>query len=177
MIDAPTIQGLYRYNTWANSRVFDAVSGLGEGEFTRDLGSSYPSVRDTLLHLVSAEWIWLERWKGVSPMAMLHAADFPNFEAVRARWSAIEGAQRSFVDAVTEAQLPAVVRYVNLKGEAWQYPLWRQMAHVVNHSTYHRGQLTTMLRQLGARTVSTDLLMFDDDQASSRAEARRGEPG
>jgi len=51
------------------------------------------------------------------------------------------------------------------------------MAHVVNHSTYHRGQLTTMLRQLGARTVSTDLLMFDDDQASSRAEARRGEPG
>ena len=77
MIDAPTIQGLYRYNTWANIRVFDAVSGLGEGEFTRDLGSSYPSVRDTLLHLVSAEWIWLERWKGISPNAMLHAADFP----------------------------------------------------------------------------------------------------
>ena len=164
MIDPPTIQGLYRYNAWANSRVLDAVSGLDQEAFTRDLGSSYPSVRDTLLHLVSAEWIWLERWKGVSPKAMLHASDFPNFDAVSARWSAVEREQRSFVDAVTEEQLPAVVRYVNLKGEASQYPLWRQMAHVVNHSTYHRGQLTTMLRQLGARPVSTDLLMFDDDQ-------------
>ena len=163
MIDAPTIQSLYRYNTWANSRVFDAVSGLDQEAFTRDLGSSYPSVRDTLVHLVSAEWIWLERWKGISPRAMLRADDFPNVDAVRDRWSRVESEQRSFVDAVTEGQLPAAVRYVNLKGEAWQYPLWRQMAHVVNHSTYHRGQLTTMLRQLGARAVSTDLLMFDDD--------------
>ena len=101
MIDAPTIQSLYRYNTWANSRVFDAVSGLDQEAFTRDLGSSYPSVRDTLVHLVSAEWIWLERWKGISPRAMLRADDFPNVDAVKDRWSRVEREQRSFVDAVT----------------------------------------------------------------------------
>jgi uncharacterized damage-inducible protein DinB len=168
MIDVPTIQGLFRYNAWANSRVFDAASSPTEEEFTRDLGSSHPSVRDTLLHIVWAEWIWLQRWKGVSPTAAFQAADFPNCDAVRARWSAVESEQRSFLDAVTEEQLSAVVRYVNLKGEPWQYPLWRQMCHVVNHSTYHRGQVITMLRQLGARPVSTDLLMFDDDQTSTR---------
>jgi uncharacterized damage-inducible protein DinB len=177
MLDKDGAGRLLDYTVWANHRVMRAAATLSVDDFKRDLRANFGGVRGTLCHILAAEWIWLERWKGVSPEAMFHAADFPNFDAVRARWSAIERAQRSFVDAVTDEQLPAVVRYVNLKGEAWQYPLWRQMAHVVNHSTYHRGQLTTMLRQLGARTVSTDLLMFDDDQTSSRAEARRGEPG
>jgi uncharacterized damage-inducible protein DinB len=169
MIDVPGIQGLYRYNHWANSRVFEAVSHLNPEEFTKDLGSSYPSVRDTLLHLVSAEWIWLQRWKGVSPRAMLHPTDFPDLDAVRTRWSEVDVERRTFLDALTDERLLAVVRYVNLKGETWQYPLWRQMCHVVNHSTYHRGQVTTLLRQLGARPVSTDLLLFDDEHQSRLA--------
>ena len=155
---------LLDYTVWANHRAMRAAATLSNDDFKRDLGSSHGGVRGTLVHTLGAEWIWLERWKGISPKAMLRADDFPNVDAVRDRWSRVESEQRSFVDAVTDGQLPAAVRYVNLKGEAWQYPLWRQMAHVVNHSTYHRGQLTTMLRQLGARGVSTDLLMFDDDQ-------------
>jgi SAM-dependent methyltransferase len=77
--------------------------------------------------------------------------------------------QRAFLEAVTAERLLMVVRYVNVKGQTWQYPLWRQMYHVVNHSTYHRGQLTTMLRQLGARPIETDLLVFDDEQESGPA--------
>ena len=160
-------RGLYRYNTWANGRVFDAASSLGPDEFTKDLGSSYPSVRDTLLHIVWAEWIWLQRWQGVSPQAVFQPSDFPSCSAVRARWSEVEAEQRMFVGDLTRERLVAVVRYVNLKGETWGYPLWRQMYHVVNHSTYHRGQLATLLRQLGAQPISTDLLVFDDEQTSS----------
>ena len=167
MFDVPAIQGLYRYNTWANGRVFDAASSLGSEEFTKDLGSSYPSVRDTLLHIVWAEWIWLQRWQGVSPQDVFQPTDFASCDAVRARWSAVEGEQRIFLAALTSERLLPVVRYVNLRGETWGYPLWRQMCHVVNHSTYHRGQLATLLRQLGARPVSTDLLVFDDEQTSS----------
>jgi uncharacterized damage-inducible protein DinB len=147
-----------------NTRIFDAVSSLSAAEFTKDLGSSHPSVGDTLLHIVWAEWIWLQRWKGVSPRVVFRATDFPNQEAVRARWGEVEVDQRAFLEAVTTERLLTVVGYVNLEGQSWRYPLWRQMYHVVNHSTYHRGQLTTMLRQLGARPIPTDLLVFDDEQ-------------
>ena len=60
----------------------------------------------------------------------------------------LKAEQGAFLEAVTGERLHAVLSYVNLQGQTWQYALWRQMSHVVNHSTYHRGQLTTMLRQL-----------------------------
>jgi len=139
MFDVSTIQALYRYNTWANGPVFDAASGLASEEFAKDLRSSYSSVRDTLLHIVWAEWIWLQRWQGISPQTDFQSSDFPSCDAVRARWSDLAVEQRMFLDAVTSERLLAVVRYMNLKGETWRYPLWRQMYRVVHHSTYHRG--------------------------------------
>jgi uncharacterized damage-inducible protein DinB len=163
MTDVRVVQELYRYNRWANERVFDAVAGLTSSEFTRDLGSSFASVRDTLLHIIWAEWIWLQRWKGTSPRQVFQVADFPDLPALRARWATIESEQRAFLETVTPERLLAAVPYVNLQGHSWQYPLWRQMQHVVNHSTYHRGQLTTMLRQLGAQAVTTDFLVFHDE--------------
>jgi uncharacterized damage-inducible protein DinB len=166
MIEVQAVKDLYRYNRWANGRVFGAVSHLSPEEFAEDLGSSHPSVRDTLLHIVWAEWIWLQRWNGVSPQLVFQGTDFPSLAAVKARWSEVEIEQHAFLEAVTAERLLTVVRYVNLEGETWQYPLWRQMYHVVNHSTYHRGQLTTMLRQLGARPIATDLLVFDDELES-----------
>ena len=166
MIDVRIVRELYRYNTWANGRVCAAASSLAAEEFTRDLGSSYLSVRDTLLHIVWAEWIWLQRWNGVSPQEVFHSADFPSLDAVRAQWSEVDIEQRAFLDALTDARLLAVVRYVNLERETCQYPLWRQMYHVVNHSTYHRGQLTTMLRLLQAVPVPTDFLVFHDELES-----------
>ena len=163
MLDVPVIRELYRYNSWANSRLFHSVAHLSANEFTQDLRSSYPSLRDTLLHIVSAEWIWLERWKGSSPQSMFQAGDFPDPAALRARWSDVEIDQQAFLETVTPERLFAPVAYVNLRGQTWQYPLWQQMYHVVNHSTYHRGQLTTMLRQLDAQPIATDFLVFYDE--------------
>ena len=163
MLDVPVIRELYRYNSWANSRLFHSVAHLSANEFTRDLRSSYPSLRDTLLHIVSAEWIWLQRWNGSSPQAMFQASDFPDLPALRARWSEVEIDQQAFLETITPERLHTVVAYVNLRGQTWQYPLWQQMYHVVNHSTYHRGQVTTMLRQLGAQTIATDFLVFYDE--------------
>jgi uncharacterized damage-inducible protein DinB len=168
MIDVAAIQELYRYNQWANGRTFAAVSNLTTEEFSRDLGSSYPAARDTFLHIVWAEWIWLQRWKGRSPQSVSDAADFPDLDAVRTRWSEVEIEQRAFLDALTAERLLAAVRYLNLQGETWQYPLWRTMYHVVNHSSYHRGQVTTMLRQLGAPALPTDFLVFHDELESRR---------
>jgi uncharacterized damage-inducible protein DinB len=163
MIDVSAIQEFYRYNRWANLRVFEAVSKLTEKEFAHDLGGGHPSVRDNLTHIVWAEWLWLQRWMGRSPQTVFQATDFPRPDTLRAKWLEVEIEQRAFIEVLTTERLVAIVRYVNLQGQIWQYPLWRQMYHVVNHSSYHRGQVSTMVSQLGAQPVPTDFLIFHDE--------------
>jgi uncharacterized damage-inducible protein DinB len=165
-MDVALIQELYRYNRWANDRVFEAVAALSRQDFTKGLCNSYPSVRDTLTHIVSAEWIWLQRWNGTSPRRMFDPEEFSELKSLRARWEEVSADQRAFLGAITRERLSAVVPYVNLQGQTWRYPLWRQMYHVVNHSSYHRGQITTMLRQLKAVPVATDFLVFHDELES-----------
>ena len=169
MVDVEAIQELYRYNHWANDRVFGAVSSLTQEEFARNLGSSHPSIRDTLAHIVWAEWIWLQRWEGTSPQVVFQGTHFSDQDALRARWLEFDVEQRAFIETLTTERLLSLVQYVNLQGQTWRYPLWRQMYHVVNHSTYHRGQLTTMLRQLAAQPVPTDFLVFHDELAAHAA--------
>lgn len=172
MIDVGVIRELYRFNRWANQRHFEAIARVTADQFTKDLGGSYPSLRDTLLHIVWAEWIWLQRWKGSSPRSVFQPEDFPRLDAVREKWLGIEAEQRAFLETLRPEQLTTAVSYVNLHGQTWRYPLWRQMYHVVNHSTYHRGQLTTMLRRLGVAAPETDLLVFYDEL--EEAESRSG---
>ena len=161
-MDKEHIQELYEYNRWANRRVLDAVSKLTADEFTKDLRNSFTSIRDTLAHIMSAEWIWLMRWKGVSPKEMLASSDFPSILLLRKRWAEVEQEQAEFILRVTQELLEAMISYTNTRGERWTYPLRQMMQHVVNHSTYHRGQVITMLRQLGAAPVATDFLLFQD---------------
>lgn len=153
---------LYRYNTWANGRVIDAASRLSSDAFLKDLGNSFPSVRDTLSHIVGAEWVWLQRWQGSSPRALPSGWDLPTIGAVKARWVEVEREQAEYLRTLTEEALDTEISYINFKGQPFRYALWQQLAHVVNHSTYHRGQVTTMMRQLGAEPVATDLLVYYD---------------
>jgi uncharacterized damage-inducible protein DinB len=127
--------------------------------------SSFPSVRDTLVHVLWSEWIWLQRWKGLSPTAVFLAGDYSDVGAVRSRWTELQAEQADFFTSLDEPALARNIRYVNLRGETWEYALWKQMLHVVNHSSYHRGQAATMLRQLGRTPPSTDLLVFYDEGA------------
>ncbi|PYS40559.1 MAG: damage-inducible protein DinB [Acidobacteria bacterium] len=160
------IQQLYQYNKWANGIILNSVAPLRTEELTRHLGGSFPSLRDTLVHIMSAEWIWLRRWKGVSPRAMLEAAEFADIDAVRARWSEIETEQMAFVQEVTNESLHEIITYTNTRNQTWRYPLGQMMQHLVNHSTYHRGQITNFLRQLGAQPVATDFLIYLDVDGS-----------
>jgi uncharacterized damage-inducible protein DinB len=155
-------QILFDYNRWANVRVLDAASKLTTEQYTRDLSSSFRSAQDTLTHIIAAEWVWLRRWKGTSPKTLFDPAEFPNLEALRVKWAEIEHEQMEFVNNITDDSLATMITYVNIKGETWTYPLWQMMQHLVNHSTYHRGQVATMLRQLGAEPAATDFLLFFD---------------
>ena len=158
------VQFLYEYNRWANAKMLEAASKLTPEQFTGDMKSSHRSVRDTLAHTLAAEWIWLERWKGTSPKALLDPADFPNVESLKTRWSEVENGCAALIDGLTDASLESQIAYTNTKGEQWIYPLGQMMQHVFNHSSYHRGQVTTMLRQLGAEVTPVDLLIFLDEK-------------
>lgn len=159
------ITELYAYNSWANERILKASAKLTSEAFLRPMGNSFSSVRDTLAHILAAEWIWLERWQGRYPKTMLDPADFPNVNSLQSRSEAVAGNYRNFLHEVTVQQVRHELAYINREGKRHSYPLWQQMAHVVNHSSYHRGQVTTLLRQLGAEPIDTDFLTYYDEVA------------
>ena len=104
---------LYEYDRWANNRIFEACSALSTAQFTRDLGGSFSSLRDTLVHIFAGEWQWLQYWKEPSPDAAFladltarrgalfapHA--FPELAAVRQKWVEIEKEQIEFIELLT----------------------------------------------------------------------------
>lgn len=156
---------LYDYNAWANRRMLEACAALTNGQFTKPLGSSFSSVRDTLAHIMEVEWLWLERWRGRSHPGITGPEKYPNLASMRSRWAQVEQELVGFVRGLTPADLQRVISYRNTKGTPYSNPLWEMLQHLVNHGTYHRGQVTTLLRQLGAQAVSTDLIGFYRERA------------
>ncbi len=157
------IRTLYSYNRWATYRLLEASRLLSMSAFARDLGTSHGSVRGTLVHTLWSEWIWLQRWRGVSPRQVFDENLFPDVGAIETRWDDVERDREDFMDGLTDERLLATVSYENLQGQRWEYPLARTMQHVLNHSTYHRGQVVTLLRQLGQTPPATDFLVFFDE--------------
>lgn len=157
---------LYSYNRWADQRVLAASAKLDPEKFTRAMGNSFSSVRDTLAHILAGEWIWLERWQGRFPIDLLNPADFPTVQSLETRWKIVDQDHQRFRQELTPQRLADDLAYLNRAGQRFSYPLWQQMVHVVNHSTYHRGQITTLLRQLGAEPAVTDFLVYYDEKAT-----------
>jgi uncharacterized damage-inducible protein DinB len=154
---------LYEYNRWANARVLKAVSSLTAEQLGRDPSGGDRSLLHTLAHIAAAEWVWLRRWQGESPRSLPGREDFRSLGHLEAWWSEVERECAEFVCCLTDERLPEVVAYVNTAGETWRYTLSQMMQHLVNHSSYHRGQVSLMLRQLGAEPAPTDLLVFLDE--------------
>ena len=157
---------LLEYSAWANGRMLDAAATLSPEAFLRDMRNSFPSVRDTLAHILAAEWVWLRRWQGESPTTFLGTGDFPTVASLKERFAVIDRERRLFVEALSEERLSQPLTYLDLAGKTHSLLLVHSLQHVVNHGTYHRGQVTTLLRQLGATPVSTDLSRFCLDQAA-----------
>jgi uncharacterized damage-inducible protein DinB len=158
---ANDLRMLLDYHYWARDRLLDATEALDAEQLTRDLGNSFRSIRDTLAHVHGAEWIWLSRWQGASPTAMPPLDRFEDVAAVRAGWAELEGDVRAFAAALTDESAQQSMDYRLLNGTPGRSRLWHMVQHMVNHATYHRGQVTTMLRQLGAAPPkSMDLITF-----------------
>ena len=154
------LRKLYAYNRWANLRMLDALEELTDAELGRDLKSSFPNLAATLVHLLDAEWVWLERWNGRSPTDFPDGSAMTSVHAVRDRWDLLWRDQQAFLEGLDERTVARPVSYRTFAGDPQSQPLPDLMRHVVNHATYHRGQLVTMLRQLGKTPPSTDYVRY-----------------
>jgi uncharacterized damage-inducible protein DinB len=179
---ADYIQTVIDYNYWARDRVLASAEQLSPEQLSQNLGSSFSSVLDTLVHMHSAEWLWFHRWKGESPII---GADRKAWErehrqvhhlasvaTIRDAWRPLESDIRAFVHALGSAGLGQAIEYKTVTGQPATAVYWQMIVHVVNHGTYHRGQVATMLRQLaGTPAQSTDMIVFFSDQATAPRQA------
>ena len=155
------LQLLFDYHYWARDRLLEAVEALTPDQLTRDMGGSFRSVRDTLAHIYAADWAWHSRWLGQSPTALLPADMFPDLAAIRSAWVDREGKMRAFLAGLGEDGVNRVFEYTLISGHSGATPFWQMAQHVVNHATYHRGQVVTMMRQMGAAPPKPmDLIAF-----------------
>jgi uncharacterized damage-inducible protein DinB len=160
------VRTLYDYNAWANNRAVEACAAIAPEQFTRDLASSFNSLRDTLAHIYGAEWVWLERWHGRTPTGLPPSTDFPDFETTQRRLTDIDRNLVDYVASLNAGDLQRVHEIKTTAGALYSHPLWQMLQHLANHGTYHRGQVTTMLRQLGAKAVGTDMILFYRERAA-----------
>jgi uncharacterized damage-inducible protein DinB len=148
---------LLEFHHWATNLTVNAVKALPPEQFTRDLGSSFPSVRDTLVHVFMADRAWLGRLEGQSP-PRANAGDYPDLNSLLEVWEPVLTRWPTVVESLGDPE--RLIEYKSFTGDPFTNPLGQIVRHVVNHGTYHRGQVATMLRQLGAQAVSSDLIYF-----------------
>ncbi|CAN5891908.1 DinB family protein [soil metagenome] len=149
------------YNFWANQRITDCVENLTDEQISREINSSFKSIHATLAHLWDVESIWWQRMK---------LQEQPEWPSVSFNGSLLELCNnllkqskqwKAWIDLATEATLEHEFIYRNSKKEQFKQPVYEALHHLFNHQSYHRGQLITMLRQVGVEQVpNTDLIAF-----------------
>lgn len=163
------LERLYDYGYWANARLFRVISGLTQEEFTRDVAGSYGSIRNTLVHSLSAEWGWLDRCGGPERGPTLKPDDYPSAGALAEAWRRVEGYVRAFLSRLKDEDLGEVVYFKNPRGETRQAVLGELLQHAANHGVHHRGQVVLLLRQLGHAPGNIDLLFYQAEQQGTTA--------
>jgi uncharacterized damage-inducible protein DinB len=167
MVTPELLRTLFQYNAWADRRLLDACAALTNEQFTRNLGSSFSSVRDTVAHLYGAEFVWNERIQGRSPSSLVSGAGFPDLASIRAKLEEMDQYYIDYVSKLSPQDLDRIMRYKAFSGDEFSNPLWQSLHQLTNHASYHRGQIVTMLRQLGVKPVSTDLIGYYREQAAA----------
>lgn len=155
---------LFRFNAWANRIVFDALTPVPEAQYLEDLKSSHGGIHGTLKHLVGAEQVWLLRWQGTFDPKLVSATEARSLAELKSIWEEADGERGAFVSSWTEAKLLEKLSVTALSGAVYDQSHWQMSQHVVNHSSYHRGQIVTMMRQLGVKPPATDLIKFYREQ-------------
>lgn len=157
---ADDVRALFDYNDWANGRLVEVLQTLDDETLRRPIVSSFPSLLATWGHMVGAEWVWLQRFRGTSPTAFPKWLEEPSLDDLNRRWEEVKTERRDLLSSLADDDLEHTLDYRNLGGKSFSNRLLDLCLHVTHHASYHRGQLTTMLRQVGAEPVSVDYVQY-----------------
>jgi uncharacterized damage-inducible protein DinB len=153
------------YNRWANLRLIETSVELDTKRFMQRVESSFPSVQKTWIHIIWAEELWYERWNSRSFITEYSSDDFPTVESIRNKIEVLSANQLQYIKILKPEDAEKKISYENIKGEKWEYSLSQMVHHMFVHSVYHRGQIVTMLRQLGLQPPGLDYLVYVDEMA------------
>jgi uncharacterized damage-inducible protein DinB len=154
------LRNLYDYGYWANRRLSTVLSEITSEEFTQSLASGHASIRNTLVHAMSAEWGWMDRCGGPRRGPALVPADYPSVAALMERWREVEKSMRGFLANLEDADLERVVEFSLGGGPLQRMRLGELMRHGAIHGVHHRGQVALLLRSLGHAPGNFDMLEY-----------------
>lgn len=156
-----TLSLLFEYNCWARDRILAQADRLSGPEFLAEVPSNYRNLRATLVHILSAEWVWrLRCQKGESPAALFDPADFPTVASLRDAWIVEQEKMTGYLEVLDDATLSRRVHYRRTGGRPESNVLWHILFHVVNHGTEHRSEAASMLTAFGHSPGDLDLIHF-----------------
>ena len=159
------LETLYDYSYWANAKLFEPLSRLTQEEFVRPVAGSYASVRNTLVHMMSAEGGCLDRCGGPKRGAPLNPEEFPALESITTYWARQERNVRAFLGGLSDADLSRRIEFtVPLFSFTRVMAIGEILHHAAIHSTHHRGQVTLLMRELGQAPGNVDILFFYADK-------------
>jgi len=153
------LQALYDYSYWANAKIFEVVAQLTPEEFTRQVVGSFGSVRNTLVHMMSAEWGWLDRCGGAPRGPALVAANYPTVNSLLEQWREVETNMRSFLATLQDSDLDQL-REFSFGGPTYSMRRGDLLQHAALHCIHHRGQIALLLRALGHPAGNFDALFY-----------------
>lgn len=154
------LQRLFDYNYWATKKLLAVVSQLTAEQYTQHVAGSYSSVRNTLVHVVSAEWGWLDRCGGPPRGPKLNADDYPTVDSLVDRWTKVEGDMRAFLSRLSDADVARDVEFAVGNEPKRALPLGDLLQHAAVHAAHHRGQVALLLRELGVAPGNFDFVLF-----------------
>jgi uncharacterized damage-inducible protein DinB len=154
------IKTIFDYDRWATAKLLDVVAQVPEDVYWKNPGSSHGGIHGTLVHLIGACDVWLRRWNGETPTRPWDEKDFKSFTLVKQQWDNYQAQLGDFLEDMSDERLNAPLSYKDMKGNPYSTTLWKQMQHLVNHGSYHRGQIVTLLRILGMKAATTDLIYY-----------------
>ena len=154
----------YDYSYWANAKLFAVIATLTPDQFTQNVAGTYGSIRNTLVHMMSAEWGWIDRCGGPARGPALKADDYPTFDAVTEQWAIVEGYAREFLGTLNDDDLTRIVEFnLGVTGQR-AMPVGELLQHGSTHGVHHRGQIALLLRVLGYTPGNFDLLFYDAEK-------------
>jgi uncharacterized damage-inducible protein DinB len=163
-ITAGTARDLLLYMLWADRQMLKSVRAVDAEHLSRDAGVSFHSLLGTMAHMLGAQKLWLSRFLGHPDGYLLGPGDFPDLLAWIKAWEETASGVEAFLAGLADEQLAAPHAWTSLAGVASTRPLGQLVLHLVNHTSYHRGQVVSLLRQMGYPAAATDLIRFYDER-------------